>query len=191
MAHSNNDTSWLEGDLLVAMPSMTDPRFAKSVIFLVSHSQDGAMGIVVNKLMTALTFPDMLDQLEIPYKSQPAEPVIHFGGPVEAERGFVLHTTDLVHETSMMIGDDVALTATIDMLKLIASGDGPDNSFLALGYAGWGPGQLEHEILENGWLVVKSDNELIFDEQLTDKWQKAINKLGIDPALLSSDIGHA
>lgn len=191
MAYSNTDTSYLEGDLLIAMPSMTDPRFTKSVIFIVSHSEDGAMGIVVNKLMTALTFPDMLDQLEIPYEALSREPHVHFGGPVESERGFVLHTTDLIHETTVMIGKDVALTATIDMLKLIASGRGPDNSFLALGYAGWGPGQLEHEIQENGWLVVKSDNELIFDEHLTGKWQKAINKLGVDPALLSSDIGHA
>jgi putative transcriptional regulator len=191
MTYSDIDTSFLEGDLLIAMPTMSDPRFAKSVIFVCSHSENGAMGIVVNKVSHALTFTEMLDQLEIPYSETPEDIRLYSGGPVETERGFVLHSTDMLHETSMMIDENVALTATVDMLKLIASGEGPDNSFLALGYAGWGPGQLEAEIQENGWLVVKSDPELLFDSEVTGKWQKAIHKLGVDPALLSSDVGHA
>lgn len=185
------DTGYLDGKLLVAMPTMSDPRFERAVILLCAHSEDGAMGILLNKTLDALSFNDLLGQLDIPNAPETSPIKVHFGGPVDTERGFVVHTTDLLHETTLVIGEDMALTATIDMLKTIASGSGPDNSFLALGYSGWGPGQLEEEILQNGWLVVKPDKDIVFGPELDAKWQIAVHKLGVDPALLSGEIGHA
>ncbi|TNE35184.1 MAG: YqgE/AlgH family protein [Alphaproteobacteria bacterium] len=185
------DSGYFDGKLLVAMPGMGDPRFEKAVILLCAHSDAGAMGILLNKTLDALSFDDLLDQLDIP-KAVGSVPIqIHFGGPVDTERGFVVHSADLLHETTLVIGDDMALTATIDMLKTIAGGDGPHSSFLALGYSGWGPGQLEQEIQDNGWLVVDPDTDIVFGPELDNKWQVAINKLGVDPSLLSSEAGHA
>ncbi|MFT6558140.1 YqgE/AlgH family protein [Sneathiella sp.] len=191
MTGTKIDTGYLEGQILVAMPTMPDPRFKRSIILLCSHTEDGAMGIVLNKDLGVLSFKELLDQLDIPVTARSNNPHIHFGGPVETERGFVLHSTDLVHETTIPIGQGIALTATLDMLQCMAEGNGPDSSFLALGYSGWGPGQLEQEIQGNGWLVVEADSDLVFGEQLENKWQAAINKLGFDPGLLSSDLGHA
>ncbi|WP_373086710.1 YqgE/AlgH family protein [Sneathiella sp.] len=190
----NTETShagYLDGKLLVAMPTMLDPRFKKAVILLCAHSDAGAMGILLNKTLDALSFDDLLEQLDISKSEKPTRIGIHFGGPVDTERGFVIHSTDLVHETTLVISDDMALTATVDMLKTIAGGAGPSNSFLALGYSGWGPGQLEQEIQENGWLVVDPDAEIVFGLKLDTKWLVAVNKLGVDPALLSGDYGHA
>jgi len=182
---------YLEGQILIAMPSMSDPRFKKSIILLCAHGKDGAMGLVLNKNLEMVSFENLLSQLEIPCSSNLPSRNIRFGGPVEAERGFVLHSTDMFHETSMLISDGIALTATLEMLKSMANGEGPQDSFIALGYAGWGPGQLEQEIQENGWLVVAPDHDLVFGDILDIKWKAAINKLGFDPGLLSSDIGHA
>lgn len=191
MTANKIDTGYLDGKLLVAMPSMGDPRFKKAVILLCAHSESGAMGILLNRSLEALSFEDLLEQLEIPKAEKARHIKIHFGGPVDTERGFVVHSTDLLYDTTLVIGDDMALTATIDMLKTIAGGSGPESSFLALGYSGWGPGQLEQEIQENGWLVVDPDTNIVFGSELDTKWEVAINKLGVDPALLSGDIGHA
>jgi len=185
------DTGYLDGKLLVAMPGMGDSRFKKAVILLCAHSESGAMGILLNRTLDALSFDDLLEQLEIPKESNPNPIKIHFGGPVDTERGFVVHSTDLLYETTLVIAEDMALTATVDMLKTIASGGGPESSFLALGYSGWGPGQLEQEIQENGWLVVDPDNEIVFGSKLDTKWEVAIHKLGVDPSLLSGEMGHA
>ncbi len=191
MTEKKIESGYLEGQILIAMPTMSDPRFKKTIILLCSHSAEGAMGIVLNKNLNILSFDDLLGQLDITSVEGSEDRIIHFGGPVETERGFVLHSTDLIHETSIMVGDGIALTATLDMLQSMAEGNGPNDSFLALGYSGWGPGQLEQEIQDNGWLVVEADSNLVFRGELDDKWQAAINKLGFDPGLLSSDLGHA
>jgi putative transcriptional regulator len=181
----------LTGSLLVAMPSMTDERFERTVIFVCAHSEDGAMGLVVNKLMDDLTLPALLRQLKIePGAAQDDEP-IHYGGPVESSRGFVLHTADYVQESTMVITDNVALTATIEVLRAIARGEGPARKVMALGYAGWSAGQLDSEIQANGWLSVPADEELLFGADHAHKWERALAKLGVTPALLSGEAGHA
>ena len=182
---------YLEGQLLVAMPTMADPRFARSVIYMCAHSDDGAMGLVVNKLLESLSFSDLLEQLEIEAESVDERIRVHFGGPVEAARGFVLHSTDYTHEATMRVDDGFALTATIDVLKAMAEGRGPRLSMLALGYAGWAQGQLDREIQENGWLTVPADEELVFDEAQDGKWELAVGRLGIDPGNLSGVAGRA
>ncbi len=185
------DSGYFEGQILVAMPQMADKRFAKSVIYLCAHSADGAMGLVVNKLIDTITFPDLLAQLNIEAKSTNDQIQVHFGGPVESGRGFVLHSDDYVQETTLVIRDGVALTATVDVLRAIAEGKGPQRSLLALGYAGWAPGQLDAEIRANGWLNVTADEQLIFGGKLDNKWSRAIDKLGIDLMSLSPTAGHA
>ena len=182
---------YLTGQLLIAMPSMRDPRFARSVIYVCAHNADGAMGLVVNRLVGSVTFPDLLSQLGIDTEATIEEIKVHFGGPVESGRGFVLHSGEYNHASTLRVAEQMALTATIDILQDIAKGCGPQRSLLALGYAGWGPGQLDSEIQSNGWLNVAADDQLVFDEHLDDKWERAIGKLGVDPALLSSDAGHA
>ncbi len=149
------------------------------------------MGIVLNKNLSVISFDELLEQLDLQASYNDSTPQVHFGGPVDTERGFVLHSTDLVHETTTVIGDGIALTATIEMLESMATGQGPNSSFLALGYSGWGPGQLEQEIQNNGWLVVSADQDLVFGNKLDAKWLSAIAKLGVDPAFLSADAGHA
>lgn len=191
MTEKASEDGYLEGQILIAMPSMSDPRFKKTIILLCSHNEEGAMGIVLNKDLNVLTFEDLLEQLNIESNYAARETGVHFGGPVETERGFVLHSTDKIHETSIVIDKDIALTATLDILQSMAVGTGPSSSFFALGYAGWGPGQLEREIQDNGWLVVDADRELVFSQELEGKWTAAIQKLGFDPGLLSSDLGHA
>ena len=181
----------LAGHLLIAMPNMPDPRFARSVIYLCAHGEDGAMGIVVNRLMDAITFHELLEQLEIEAPGVVPGVRVHFGGPVEQARGFVLHSTDFVREGSLMIDDDVALTATVDILRAIAEGRGPKRRLFALGYAGWGPGQLDAELQANGWLSVPADPTLLFDEDLDTKWERALAKLGAHPLMLSGEAGHA
>ena len=185
------DSGYFEGQILVAMPQMTDRRFAKSVIYLCAHSADGAMGLVVNKLIDTIAFPDLLKQLNIEANSTNDKIQVHFGGPVESGRGFVLHSDEYVQETTLVINDGVALTATVDVLRAIAEGKGPQRSMLALGYAGWAPGQLDSEIRANGWLNVAADEQLIFGSELGNKWSRAIGKLGIDILSLSPTAGHA
>ena len=182
----------LAGQLLVAMPHMQDPRFARSVVYLCAHSEEaGAMGLVVNKPLGSLTMGELFQQLEIePGRVGRSRPV-HFGGPVEAGRGFVLHTADYREEASLVVADNIALTATLEILRAIGKGEGPKKSILALGYAGWGPGQLDAEIQANGWLSVGADAELVFDAETDSKWQRALAKLGVDMTMLSADAGHA
>ena len=185
------DNLYLTGQLLVAMPQMRDPRFARSVIYMCAHSADGAMGLVVNRRVGSITFDDLLKQLNIGPNKRNDEIRIHFGGPVEQGRGFVLHSSDYLQSGSLRVDDHVALTATLDILKEMAAGGGPRKSLLALGYAGWGPGQLDAEIQANGWLSVSSDEALVFDADLDRKWERAIGKIGIDFSMLSGEAGHA
>lgn len=182
---------YLTGQLLVAMPTMQDMRFARSVIYVCAHNAEGAMGLVVNRLAGTVTFPDLLRQLGVEPPDVSKEIRVHFGGPVETGRGFVLHSGDYHHSTTLRVADEVALTATVDILQDIAHGRGPRRSLLALGYAGWGAGQLDHEIQANGWLHVAPDEALVFDDDLDTKWDRAIAKLGVDVSLLSGEAGHA
>ncbi len=172
------------------MPQMADPRFARSVVYLCAHSADGAMGLVINRLIDSLTFDNLLEQIGVERTGGGSMP-IHFGGPVESSRGFVLHTTDYLQDSSLVIEDQIALTATIDVLKAIARGEGPRQRVLALGYAGWAAGQLDAEIQANGWLLVPPDLDLVFGIDNENKWERAIAKIGIDLSLLSSEAGHA
>src|SRR5579884_3562042 len=179
---------YLVGQMLIAMPAMTDERFARTVIYVCAHSSEGAMGIVVNQRAPNIKFPDLLVQLEVipasdriqlPTRAEDVK--VLKGGPVETGRGFVLHSADYFIENSTLpIDEGICLTATLDILKAIAKGTGPASAILALGYAGWAPGQLEHEIQENGWLHCAADAELIFGSDNDGKYEKALKKLGID-----------
>ena len=188
----------LDGQMLIAMPTMPDERFARTVIYLCAHSDDGAMGIVLNKRARHIAMPELLVQLDIIAKDnairlpQRARDVaVLAGGPVETTRGFVLHSTDVVIENSTLpINDNIGMTITLDMLRAIARGDGPQQAVLALGYASWGPGQLESEIQTNSWLHGPMDHSLIFDSELDLKYDKALKAIGIDPAFLSAEAGH-
>lgn len=190
---------YLDGQLLIAMPVMTDRRFARSVIYMCAHSEEGAMGLIINQRASHISFPDLLERLGITTLSgeegisnELLGMSVHVGGPVETGRGFVLHTADYhSSDSTLKIDDGVSLTATIDILKAIATGKGPGRSMLALGYAGWSPGQLESEIHANGWLNCPADADLVFDDDVESKYQRALAKLGIDPSFLVSDAGHA
>ncbi len=186
-----SESGYLTGQLLIAMPNMRDPRFEKTVIYMCVHNAEGAVGLVVNRQIDSITFPDLLRQLNIESSDTPPDLPIHFGGPVETGRGFVLHSTDYGQAGTIMVGDLIGLTATVDILKDMAAHRGPRNSLLALGYAGWGPGQLDGEIQQNAWLNVPADEGLIFDSEIDTKWSRAIAKIGIDLSLLSGDAGHA
>lgn len=181
----------LSGQLLVAMPQMQDPRFSRAVIFVCMHNEGGAMGLVINKLIDSLTLPSLLDQLGIEGSAISVKTPVHFGGPVEAHHGFVLHSADYVEDCTLVVQGGVALTASLGILRAMADGKGPRHSFLALGYAGWGPGQLDRELTANGWLHVQSDETILFDAALQDKWLKALGKIGVSPAALSGEAGHA
>jgi len=190
---------YLDGQMLIAMPAMSDERFTRSVIYVCAHSSEGAMGIVVNQPAQNIRFPDLLVQLEvIPAKERIELPVradavkVLKGGPVETGRGFVLHSADFFIENSTLpIDEGICLTATLDILKAIARGSGPASAVLALGYAGWAPGQLESEMQANGWLHCAPDQELIFGLDMQAKYTKALQKLGVAPGMLSNDVGHA
>jgi putative transcriptional regulator len=190
---------YLDGQMLIAMPAMSDDRFARAVIYVCAHSTEGAMGIVVNQPARNIKFPDLLVQLEVIPAAERIELPLHAedvkvlkGGPVETGRGFVLHSADFFIENSTLpIDDGVCLTATLDILKAIARGNGPMNAILALGYAGWAPGQLEQEIQQNGWLHCAADPELIFGGDVEHKYERALRKIGIDLGMLSSEAGHA
>jgi len=191
MGKSVSHQGFMTGQLLVAMPQMRDARFTRSVIYICAHTGDGAMGLVVNRLVGSLTFPDLLQQLNIDARGKGEHIRIRSGGPVETGRGFVLHSTDYVDDATLRVGDTIGLTATIDILKDIAAGSGPRRSILALGYAGWGPGQLDAELQANAWLTVPADEELLFDDALNDKWERSLHKIGVDSAFLTGDAGHA
>ncbi len=184
---------FLEGQMLIAMPSMGDPRFERTVIYLCAHSEaHGAMGLVINKLVSHITFPQLLEQLEIVPAGAAADMSVHFGGPVETGRGFVLHSADfhLTGATSR-VSDEISVTASVEILTAIARGDGPAHSLLALGYAGWAPGQLEAELSANGWLHCPADLDLVFGRDVAAKWPQALAKLGVEASHLSGTAGHA
>jgi putative transcriptional regulator len=191
--------SYLDGQLLIAMPVMGDPRFERSVIYMCAHSADGAMGIMVNRPAGSIDFPDLLvqlniigknDQIKLPDTAESMK--VMRGGPVDTGRGFVLHSSDFfLANATLPIDDQICLTATVDILKAIANGSGPKHAILALGYAGWGPGQLETEIQGNGWLHCAADPDLIFGTDVDEKYARALAKIGIDLGMLSNEAGHA
>jgi putative transcriptional regulator len=190
---------YLDGHFLISMPGMQDSRFARTVVYVCAHSSEGAMGITINQVAPQITFRDLLVQLDIIPEGpeirlpEPAgRMLVHRGGPVETGRGFVLHSSDYFIENSTLpIDEHVCLTATLEILKAIAAGSGPRNAMLALGYAGWSPGQLENEIQANGWLNCTAEPELIFDPDLESIYERAMAMIGIDPSRLSGDAGHA
>jgi len=184
-------SGYLASQLLIAMPTMQDPRFARTIVYMCAHSSEGAMGLVINRLLNQLTFSELLEQVGIHASHLDQDVRVHFGGPVESGRGFVLHSSDFRTDGTLAVDDAIALTASVDILKAIADGRGPRKSLLALGYAGWGPGQLEQEIQANGWLNVQPDEALVFDAELETKWTRAMGKLGADPSMLSDSAGHA
>jgi putative transcriptional regulator len=190
---------YLDGKILIAMPAMSDERFTRAVIYVCAHSTEGAMGIIVNQPAQNIKFPDLLVQLEVipaaeriqlPDRAEDVK--VLKGGPVETGRGFVLHSADFFIENSTLpIDEGICLTATLDILKAIARGNGPASAILALGYAGWAPGQLEQEIQQNGWLHCAADPDLIFGRDTDMKYERALRKIGIDLGMLSSEAGHA
>jgi putative transcriptional regulator len=190
---------YLDGQMLIATPSMQDGRFARSVIYMCAHSSEGAMGIVVNQPAAHISFPELLVKLEvipkaelIDLRSRAGGVKVLKGGPVDTERGFVLHSADFFIENSTLpIDEGICLTATVDILKAIARGDGPESAVLALGYAGWAPGQLENELQHNGWLHCPADVDLIFGLDVEAKYDRALNKIGVRPGMYSSEVGHA
>jgi putative transcriptional regulator len=199
MGHNSPDHGYLDGQLLIAMPVMGDPRFERSVIYMCAHSSEGAMGIMVNRPAGSIDFPELLvqldiikedDQIKLPENAESMK--VLKGGPVDTGRGFVLHSSDFyIENATLRIDDGICLTATVDILKAIAKGSGPKHAILALGYAGWAPGQLENEIQGNGWLHCDADQDLIFGGDVEEKYARALRKIGIDPGMLSNDAGHA
>ncbi|HEY0293060.1 MAG TPA: YqgE/AlgH family protein [Hansschlegelia sp.] len=198
-ANRKDRSGYLDGQVLVAMPTLADDRFARTVIYVCAHSAEGAMGIVVNKPAPHISFPDLLVQLdvisageEIRLPDRANDIQILRGGPVESGRGFVLHSADFaIEDSTLPIDDGICLTATLDILKAIARGDGPEKALLALGYAGWAPGQLETEIQANGWLNCPADRALVFGDEADTKYERALAKIGIDLGKLSGEAGHA
>lgn len=187
----------LLGKLLVAMPAMTDPRFEKSVVLVCAHSDEGAMGLILNKPLPDLSFSGLLEHLGIPTVTEGRNIRVHYGGPVERGRGFVLHSGDYIGgAATMALSGGLGMTATLDVLEALAQGEGPQQALLALGYSGWGPGQLEAEIARNDWLTTEpgtaaADAALIFAENDSGKWAGALRSMGIDPVTLSSQSGRA
>lgn len=189
---SELNESFLEGKLLIAMPGMPDPRFEKSVIFMCAHSAKGAMGLIINKPIDGLSFRELMDKFNIDVTAEGLNTPILFGGPVHLGRGFVLHSADYgSKDATLPITSEISLTATTDILEAISKGRGPTRSMLALGYAGWGTGQIESEILANGWIHCDADPKLIFDTDYDAKWETAIEKLGARVSGLSADAGRA
>lgn len=190
-------SGFLDGQFLIAMPGMKDDRFARSVIYLCAHGADGAMGLIINQIQP-LRFPDLLVQLGIIREDEairlppPArELAIRHGGPVDRSRGFVLHSDDYHVDSSMRVAQDMFLTATVDILRAISRGKGPSKALMALGYSGWGAGQLEQEIADNGWLTCPASTDLVFDPDIERKYDRILATLGIDLAHLSQVAGHA
>lgn len=199
LKHDSGGDGYLDGQLLIAMPSMGDTRFERSVIYMCAHSPEGAWGLVVNRRSRRLTFPKLLVQLKLIEEEEVIRlpetvsslPVMR-GGPVETVRGFVLHSDDyFADKSSIDLEDGVALTASVDILRAIANGRGPQRALLALGYAGWGPGQLDSELQANGWLTCQADSEFLFDVEPIEKYNNALGRIGIDPAMLSGEAGRA
>ena len=193
MGQHTDNRHYLTGRLLLAMPAMGDPRFHKAVIYLCAHDENGAMGLVINHTLPGVDLGQLLAQLNIKPDeiiNQVKQPVMS-GGPVETARGFVLHSNDFEQSDTIKIDDDFSVTGTIDALRAIAGGHGPQKMLFILGYAGWGQGQLDEEIQQNAWLVADPDPALIFDADAEGKWTRAVQKLGIDPGMLSGEAGRA
>jgi len=190
-AGRRGEANWLTGQMLIAMPSMQDPRFMRTVTYLCSHGPEGALGLVINRLYGDINFKGLLSQLNITLSLGGRDMPIHFGGPVEPGRGFVLHSTDYNREGTMPIDGNFALTANVEVLRELADGRGPERAILALGYAGWGAGQLDSELQTNGWLVAPADEDIIFSAETETKWDRALAKLGVSATMLSGDVGHA
>lgn len=191
-------SGYLDGQLLIAMPSLTDKWFARSVIYVCSHSEDGAMGLIVNQRAPDISLADLLEQLEIEAEDASGFVAelhgmhVNIGGPVDTGRGFVLHSSDYyVEGSTLKICEEFCLTATVDVLRAIAEGEGPKQAILALGYSGWAPGQLEREIQANGWLSCPADATLVFDKPIGARYDLALSKIGVDLSHLVSDYGHA
>src|SRR3978361_759063 len=191
ISDASSPESFLTGQVLIAMPAMADPRFAQSVIYLCAHTPEGAMGLVLNRPIVKPTFDDLLKQLHVEPFTPGRQLRPWAGRPVKNAGGFVLHTNDWTGEGSLKVDDAMALTASLDVLKVIAEGGGPRECVLALGYAGWGPGQLDQEIQQNAWLSVQADETLLFDGGHDTKWRGACAKLRVDPILLSGTAGPA
>jgi putative transcriptional regulator len=187
-----SEQKFLTGQLLIAAPQIVDPRFSHTVILMCGHDTNGAMGIILNRLIDGLTLKDLLQQFDLhnPDILQVSTP-IHFGGPVEMGRGFVLHSVDYLTDSSIKISNNIALSSTLEILSLVSQGNGPKEKIIALGYAGWSTGQLEAELQKNSWLQAEADFDIIFSSDLPGMWRKALNKLGVDPTLLSPETGHA
>ena len=185
-----DEPRFLVGQLLLAMPGMGDPRFDKAVIAMCSHDESGALGIGLGRLVPRIGFHNLLEQLDIPLGAAPDAP-IHLGGPVEPQRGFILHSRDWGGEGSIDVADRWVLSATQDILRAIAEGRGPSRWVAALGYAGWGAGQLEEELCGNGWFVTPGSDPLLYEAEVGSRWEQAFRGAGIDPRLLSADYGTA
>lgn len=182
----------LAGRLIIAMPNIGDPRFERSVVYLLSHKDDGAMGLIVNRSTGDYDFDEILDQLELDIEPGAIEMTVRFGGPVEVGRPFILHSNDYSGPSSTMHGPgEISVTSSADVLEAMAERTGPDRAIFVLGYAGWGPGQLEREILENVWLHCEADNAIVFDDDDETKWTRALAKIGVNPSLLSAMSGSA
>ena len=190
-AEPGGKPEWLSGQLLVAMPGMVDPRFTRAVIYVCSHGPSGAMGLVVNRMFGEADFRMLLDQLNIQASIETPEIPVQFGGPVEVGRGFVLHSGEYLREGTTRIDDSIAITATVEAMRDIADGKGPERALLALGYTGWGAGQLEEEMKGNGWLTVPADESIVFGGDLDSKWNRAMTKIGVNPSMLSDTAGQA
>ncbi len=181
---------FLSGQFLLAMPGIGDPRFDKAVIAMCVHDEDGALGIGLGRIVPRITFHDLLKQLDIEPGSAPDVP-IHLGGPVEPQRGFIIHSPDWGGEASVQVSNRWALSATLDILRAISEGRGPSRWVAALGYAGWGAGQLEQEMCSNGWFSTEGSDELLYECDVSSRWANAFKSAGIDPSLLTSDFGTA
>ena len=181
----------LTGQIIVSMPSLEDERFYKTVIYMCAHSSEGSMGIIINKKIDYDLYPDLLQQLGIDKPLNNKKLFIRYGGPVESGRGLVLHSDDMIRKETLSINKGVALTSTAEFFDDLSKGKGPKNSILALGYAGWQPGQLEYEMMQNSWMSLSVDNSFLFDDEISRKWSQAYKIMGIDPNCLSSQSGSA
>jgi len=181
----------LTGQFLVSMPSLQDERFFKTVIYMCSHSSEGSMGIIINKKIDYDLYPDLLEQLGVNEPVNNKKLFIRYGGPMQSGRGFVLHSDELLSNESLNIDKGIALTSTSNFFENLVKGKGPKNSILALGYSGWGPGQLENEIIQNSWMNLSIDTNFIFDESISKKWDEAYKLLGVNPTFLSPFSGNA
>jgi putative transcriptional regulator len=184
--------NFLEGKILIALPGMPDPRFEKTVIYMCAHSGEGAMGIIINKPVEGFNFPDLMKKLELQVTNKTPNMPVLYGGPMDTGRGFVLHSGDYEsQDATLPVAEDVSLTTTVEILRAMAEGRGPQKAIFALGYAGWSPGQIEDELRGNGWVHCDADASLLFGAEFDGKWAAALRKLGVDISGLSAHAGRA